>query len=153
MDEREAGAKNLTVLPGEIVNVGGDAIRKYFADRRASKLLLEIQDTRHQVANVNEQIGKHGTNVDTQLDRLNDTIAVTTNATNALVIGKDYFEAYPSLWTLEYQRDGPRFMSKFVLKIRSYVSGKCFHDPIEITVPNQLLVDCGVIIKVRLSDA
>jgi hypothetical protein len=35
-----------------------------------------------------------------------------------------------------------------VLKLRSQLSGKCFHGPIEITVPNQFFGKYGVVIKV-----
>lgn len=56
---------------------------------------------------------------------------------------------YPALWTLEYQKDGPMLSSTFALRLRSHLSGKCFHEPIEITVPNQFFGKYGVVIKVR----
>lgn len=152
MDERETGAEELTVLPGDVVKHGVDAIRTYFADKRADKLLRELQGARHQAANVNEQIGKLDTKLDAKLDHLENYMDSNTRAMMTLATAEGNLRDYPSLWTLEYRRDGPMLTSTFVLKIRSHLSGKCFHEPIEITVPNKLFGDYGVVIKVRMPD-
>lgn len=56
---------------------------------------------------------------------------------------------YPALWTIECKQESSLLTSTFVLKMRSHLSDKCFHDPIEVTVANELFGKYGIVIKVR----
>jgi hypothetical protein len=55
---------------------------------------------------------------------------------------------YPALWTITYRDFSLR--SQYEVKLRSQLSGECFHDPIIITVPSDVFGKYGVAIKVRL---
>jgi hypothetical protein len=56
---------------------------------------------------------------------------------------------YPALWTITYRDQSIR--SQYEVKLRSQLSGKCFHSPIVITVPSDVLSKYGVAIKVTCS--
>ncbi|TMW58627.1 hypothetical protein Poli38472_010186 [Pythium oligandrum] len=60
---------------------------------------------------------------------------------------------YPSLWTLEQrpQTSGLGLTTTYVLKIRSHLSGKCYHEPIVITVKSGFFGKFGVQIGYGIS--
>ncbi|TMW58626.1 hypothetical protein Poli38472_010185 [Pythium oligandrum] len=60
---------------------------------------------------------------------------------------------YPALWTLELHEGSKYFglASTYILRIRSQLSGRCFHDPIEITVPGTFFAKYGIFIKLGVS--
>lgn len=83
----------------------------------------------------------------------------------ALITGMENKAKFPSLWTLEYQQPespgggghGPgiiaalkrKVMTTIILKFRSELSGKCYHEPITISVAPELLARYGKYLKVR----
>ncbi|TMW58615.1 hypothetical protein Poli38472_010174 [Pythium oligandrum] len=60
---------------------------------------------------------------------------------------------YPALWTLELQQEKKLLglTSTYILKLRSHLSGRCFHPPITITAANSFFGKYGVQIKLGLS--
>ncbi|EGZ30130.1 hypothetical protein PHYSODRAFT_258407 [Phytophthora sojae] len=81
----------------------------------------------------------------------------------ALITGMENKAKFPSLWTLEYQQPespgggghGPgiiaalkrKVMTTIILKFRSELSGKCYHEPITISVAPELLARYGKYLK------
>ncbi|KAJ8569066.1 hypothetical protein ON010_g6195 [Phytophthora cinnamomi] len=87
----------------------------------------------------------------------------------ALITGMKNKAKFPSLWTLEYQQPSQntssdrgigsgivaalrsKVMATVVLKFRSELSGKCYHDPIVISVAPEVLSRYGKFVKVGLT--
>ncbi|DAZ94561.1 TPA: hypothetical protein N0F65_004177 [Lagenidium giganteum] len=65
--------------------------------------------------------------------------------------GDDNRRLYPALWTLEYQTSAAMKTTTLIMKIRSDLSGKCFHEPLEITVGDKFFAQYGTYIKGGLS--
>jgi hypothetical protein len=99
-----------------------------------------------------------GTKTDKQMlaclkEMKENVIACVESSKDAILTHIDTFgnrRDYPALWTLEYREDRAA-MSKVILRMRSHLSGKCFHDPIEIKVPPKFFGKHGVAIKVGAS--
>ncbi|DAZ94568.1 TPA: hypothetical protein N0F65_004184 [Lagenidium giganteum] len=59
--------------------------------------------------------------------------------------GDDNRRLYPALWTLEYQTSATMKTTTLILKIRSDLSGKCYHEPLEITHKCAICADSEVV--------
>ncbi|TMW58628.1 hypothetical protein Poli38472_010187 [Pythium oligandrum] len=60
---------------------------------------------------------------------------------------------YPSLWTLEYrpESDGTVSTASYIVKIRSHLSGVCYHEPIVVTVKTGFFDKYGIQIRNGIS--
>jgi GTPase SAR1 family protein len=100
-----------------------------------------VQQLDAKIDNLNCQVVAGTNSVHTHLDNVKQALLTQGAA-------EGNRRDFPALWTLEYQQDGPMLTSTFVLRIRSHLTGKCYHEPIELTVPRQFFGKYGVAIKV-----
>jgi GTPase SAR1 family protein len=83
-------------------------------------------------------------------EQLETAISNGNNMVAKLITGQLY-RHYPALWTLEWKESAPTGQLVFELKLRSHLSGNCFHTPIELKVPNTFFVKYGVVIMVSFT--
>ncbi|TMW58614.1 hypothetical protein Poli38472_010173 [Pythium oligandrum] len=126
--------------------VDQDVIQLASGPRLMNLLLSELSDMETRLVTI---VSRCFRVVESGLHDLQARIDATKQSLVQFVKTHSHRLEYPALWTLEYQRQG--IQSTYVVKLRSHLTGKCYHEPIELSVGSDFFGKYGVHIKRGLS--